>query len=71
MACHQLKDFEAKMVDFENHIAEHIDVFEKGKPRPRHSSKLTQNLSDGKHVNFSRIRLQIIQLAQLISCLPI
>ena len=32
-ACHQLKDFEAKMLGFENRIAEYIEVFEKRKRR--------------------------------------
>jgi hypothetical protein len=30
-ACHQLKDFAAKMVGFENRIAEYKNVFEKRK----------------------------------------
>ena len=30
-ACHQLKDFVAKMASFENRIAEYIEVFEKRK----------------------------------------
>ena len=32
-ACHQLKDFEAKMGGFENRIAEYMEVFEKWKRR--------------------------------------